>query len=323
MRHHVSAHAVWVMITSILLLAADAPSHRAGAAVPNIRVPRETLAIAFSPDGKQLLLAVTENAYIYDAETGKELHSFDWGMIAGAAAFSPDRKQVLVGSGSDLWLYDMARGEKIREFKGHTGTIFSVAFSPGGKRALSGGQDTNTRLWDTATGREIRVFDGGGEWEDRVDIVEFSPDANELLIGGKALSVRDTTSGKELQRFEPARNGRYASFSPDGKQLVVGGYDDKARIWETSNWNLVRETQEGTSWITFTPDGKRLWVMVRRVPQILDAKSGKLIHQFEGVSMGVGPIAFSPDGKTVARADGVRDVNTLKLIWQVPGFRGF
>src|SRR5262245_31876575 len=43
-------------------------------------------------------------------------------------------------------------------FAGHTGAVLCVALAPDGKRALSGGDDMTLRLWDVASGKELRRF---------------------------------------------------------------------------------------------------------------------------------------------------------------------
>ena len=39
---------------------------------------------------------------------------------------------------------------------GHSSEVRSVAFSPDGKRILTGSTDNTSRLWDIATGKELR-----------------------------------------------------------------------------------------------------------------------------------------------------------------------
>ena len=43
-------------------------------------------------------------------------------------------------------------GAEIRCLQGHTGWVYSVAYSPDGLSALSGGRDGIVRRWDLATG---------------------------------------------------------------------------------------------------------------------------------------------------------------------------
>ncbi|MGH6812924.1 MAG: toll/interleukin-1 receptor domain-containing protein, partial [Methylocella sp.] len=59
-------------------------------------------------------------------------------------------------------------------------TAYSVAFSPDGARVLTGSWDKTARLWDAATGKEIRAFKGH---EDFVFSVAFSPDGARVLTG--------------------------------------------------------------------------------------------------------------------------------------------
>jgi WD40 repeat protein len=56
----------------------------------------------------------------------------------------------------------------------------SVAFSPDGRTALSGSAWTTLKLWEVASGMELRTFTGhsGG-----VHSVAFSPDGRTALSG--------------------------------------------------------------------------------------------------------------------------------------------
>jgi len=66
--------------------------------------------------------------------------------------------------------------------QGHTGAVYSVAFSPDGSMFASGAHDTTIKLWDAKTGREIKTFKGHTWW---VYSVAFSPDGTQALTGRK------------------------------------------------------------------------------------------------------------------------------------------
>src|SRR5262249_38742832 len=55
----------------------------------------------------------------------------------------------------------------------HQGDVNSVAFSPDGKWLATAGDDRTVKLWDTATGRLVRILTGHSN---KVGDVAFSPD---------------------------------------------------------------------------------------------------------------------------------------------------
>ena len=68
----------------------------------------------------------------------------------------------------------------MRTLEGHTSWVASVAFSPDGKLLASGFGDGTIKLWDVATGREVRTLEGH---TDIVLSVAFSPDGKILASG--------------------------------------------------------------------------------------------------------------------------------------------
>ena len=78
------------------------------------------------------------------------------------------------------------------------------------------------RLWDLATGREIRKLEGHS---DAVNSVAFSPDGKTALSGSEDNTLRlwDLATGREIRKFE-GHSGAVSSvaFSPDGKTALSG-----------------------------------------------------------------------------------------------------
>ena len=54
----------------------------------------------------------------------------------------------------------LPNGKELRRLEGHRDQVWSVAFGGDGKRALSGGRDSNIRLWDVETGQPVCVIPG-------------------------------------------------------------------------------------------------------------------------------------------------------------------
>lgn len=85
-----------------------------------------------------------------------------------------------------LRLWDASTGQQVCGFTGHTDWVRSVAFTPDGKRILSGSDDETVRLWDTATGDELAQW-SWHSWS--VTAVAVSPDGRFGLSGSDDMTM--------------------------------------------------------------------------------------------------------------------------------------
>src|SRR5271163_1617017 len=156
-------------------------------------------AVAFSPDGKQIVSGSYDKTIkLWDTTTGdlqKTLagHS-DW---VRAVAFSPDGKQVASGSNDKtIKLWDTTTGDLQKTLAGHSGGVYAVAFSPDGKQIASGSRDETIKLWDATTGDLQKTLAGHSGW---VYAVAFSPDGKQIASGSRDETIKLWDVAKSLK----------------------------------------------------------------------------------------------------------------------------
>jgi len=106
---------------------------------------------------------------------------------------------------------------------GHSSDVQSVAFSPDGRLALSGSSDKTMKLWEVATGREIRTFKGHSS---SASTVAFSPDGKLALSGSfdNTMKLWELATGREVRTFKGHSSSiESVAFSPDGKLALSVG----------------------------------------------------------------------------------------------------
>ena len=92
--------------------------------------------------------------------------------------------------------------------------------------------DKTLKLWDLASGKELRTFTGHSGW---VSSVAIAPDGRTALSGSqdKTLKLWDLATGKELRTFT-GHSGSVSSvaIAPDGRTVLSGSYDRTLRLWD-------------------------------------------------------------------------------------------
>ena len=135
----------------------------------------------------------------------------------------------------EVKVWDLATKKARTFYRGETGRVWSVAFSPDGKTLAAGLRDGTVRLWDVATGKErlcLREKDRGAR------AVAFSPD-------GKTLAVA-------LDRPD------FAIIDSAKLEKTLRERKDRVTLWDPASGRVRGRLEGHVGWVkalAFAPDG--------------------------------------------------------------------
>jgi WD40 repeat protein/tRNA A-37 threonylcarbamoyl transferase component Bud32 len=289
------------------------------------------LSVSFSPDGTRLAGKLEDGTVIvWDVDTGKEVCSFKTYDTPSAhrnasVAFSPDGKWLASDTLYGWGLWDAATGGRVYTFKGHTGLVTCVAFSPNGTRLASASMDGTVKVWGATRDPEGLTLKGFGA-------IAFSPDgrwrASPSITGDErepgAVTVWDVASGREVLSLKGHSSQVFSvAFSPDGTRLAAasGVYEQgdlkapdrggEIKVWDTTTGRALLTLRGHARFVTgvaFSPDGRCLAsIDAGGAVKIWDAATGRetgTLVQPPSSSVWRPGLAFGPDGLAVPRDDG-------------------
>jgi eukaryotic-like serine/threonine-protein kinase len=280
--------------------------------------------LAFSPDGHWLASASVRSTKpaevkVWDAETGQETLTLTGhtGPVY-SLAYSPDGGRLASAGGEmskpgEVRLWDTTTGLKTHTLQGHTRIVRSVAFSPDGQWLASAGADGTIKLWDTATGQQIRGLNVRGSLVTAI----FSSDGQRLAASSEfgSVEVWDTATGHQtLGVFFRSHAIGSLAFSPNGQRLAFADQDRTVRVWDTGRGQEILTIKGHTNYVrsvAFSPDGQRIASgSDDGSVKVSDTATGEEVLTLKEHTGSVRSVAFSPDGQRLASAS---DDGTVKV----------
>ena len=248
---------------------------------------------AFSPDGKTLAITSANIVSLSDPATGKETSHI---------AMPPGGK--LIRESSD--------GKREPFVERHS--FLAAGFTPDSKSVLTADTAGTLRVWETATGKELRQFERCLGY---CSPIAFLSDGATVAAGGRnynSICLCDVSTGRRCWPGDDRQSAIHAvAFSPDGTLLASGGDDNRVRLWNTATAKEWR-TSAGmprVMWIYICPRTARHWhpgeVIAKSVSGTL--ATGRAIRQIGEMKTDDSCAALSPDGAILASGGGDEPVN--------------
>ncbi len=257
-------------------------------------------ALAYGPDGLVMIGAAKDGLFhLYDPDTGKDKGKLGQDLWKDhPTAVSADGKLFAEGT-HEIRVVELPSGKEKAKLAGHGVSTACLAFGPDGKTLVSAGMDASdpkqiygVKLWDLATGKELRTLQQGSLYA--VSYLACSPDGRYVMTNLhtydfgvppiKDLAKGKVTEGPVIYYPYPGYPGYLAVFSPDGKLLAVAT--------ERS------ETQFKTEF----------WI------DLFDTTTWENVAVLKGHTQGITALAFSADGKFLVSGS----MDTSARVWNVP-----
>jgi WD40 repeat protein len=233
-------------------------------------------------------------------------------------AFSADGTQLTTMDFSETRVGDIRSYEKAT-LQVRAGEADTLAYTPNGSQLMLAGRETLylpdnirylgskglVRLWDIATGKELRQPNVSGNF---LFPQIFNPQGKQIFIAGYTSNndvwhIGDVLADREVGKLSLGpKEGQLMALSQDGKQAVTSG--ETVTIWDVTAGKKTGEYKSGgVKSVVFSPDGKQLVITTEGTAvTILELASLRNTLTLTNHQDSVWQAAYSPDGQRLATA---------------------
>ncbi|MEM7578411.1 MAG: WD40 repeat domain-containing protein [Cyanobacteria bacterium P01_A01_bin.80] len=184
--------------------------------------------------------------------------------------------------------------------------IGNISIFPDGRRLVTTHEDTYVRCWDLTQGTQIwKTKASDKTW---VYGNAISPDGKRIATSSYESSIHifnANTGNCVLKMKGHSDDVNSVTWSPNGEQLASISADNTIRVWDVNTGiciNLLSLNQDvgAVHQISWSPNGRYLASVGNPPVHIWDARSGKLVLQYEEAGGGKNCVCWSPDSYYLA-----------------------
>ena len=259
-------------------------------------------AAALSPDGR-LIANAGRGGFVdlWDVAQRKRIAHLPIATnFVAQLAFSPDGNLLAVGPrarGAALVL-NVHTGDTVLEIPPE-GERLLAAFTPDGRRLVTGSTEGAVSIWSLDDGRRIRELTQRGQG---VTAITTSPDGATVTAGrfDGSIEAWELETGRRVLEIDGAHTARVSDlvFDLSGTRFHSAGWDSYVKSWDRAGTQLdVRRVEgDGVKGLALSPDGRVLAVVTPLTIELRDAETGTVRRRLTGQRNGV-DAAFFPGGE--------------------------
>ncbi len=283
---------------------------------------------AFSPDRRLYVTVMFNQVFVWDLLTYTKKLTLSHLLHISRAEFGPDGQSIVTVSNGRAHLWNLPNGTERAAFG--SGSLAQGAFSPDGRRVVSGGEDGIGRVWDVQTAQEVLRLDGHRA---AINWAGYSRTGDLIVTAGEDATVRtwDAQTG-EARRTLDGFTGpvNIAVIGPNRARILTWSYDDTRAyslapsgtvgVWDVSTGSLLMEFEtrdKPIKWLDFSPDDRYAMALdssgVARIWE-LDQRREVLRLQLDPADWAM----FSADSTSVLSGSQLAGAGHPIQIWQVP-----
>jgi WD40 repeat protein/tetratricopeptide (TPR) repeat protein len=267
-------------------------------------------AVAFSADGKQVAIGMSQGFLLFDTATWKQVLVKDghlWGR-GHSLAFVPGTKTVAVGvDARSVKLVDLPTGKAAT--LPHHAPVRALAVAPDGQAVAAIGSDRLLKVWNLGPAVHPDVLEVGGA----IASLAFAPNGQTLAAGlmERRVQLVNVNTGTTRGDYQGHRlSVKALAFLQDGKLLVSGSASweqpGELKIWDVGTGKELGgpvQFEEASMTIAVTPDERTLAVGGPHAGlAVFDVATGqrRTLQQAPQLTA----LTYSPDGQLLISAGG-------------------